>query len=121
MAFGRFSNQVEQRERRRPGNLKRPKILAARVTDAEYRRVRAAARGASPSDWVREAIAMRLDRTPIEIKLMAEVLSLRRFVLNVVDRLVRQEPFDAKTSKQLIDHADHDKVALAIAALKETS
>jgi hypothetical protein len=95
-------------------------VVSARVTDAEYRRVQAAARGGSPSEWMREAMLARLDRTPIEIKLMAEVLSLRRFVLNVVDRLARQEPFDAKTSRQILDYADQDKVALAQAALKET-
>jgi hypothetical protein len=64
--------------------IKRDRSVGTRLTESEYQRLIHACGGMPPSEWVRGVLLARLDGQPPEhlVRLTAEVLDVRRLILN---------------------------------------
>jgi hypothetical protein len=92
------------------------------LTELEYASVEAAAlrAGLGLSEWCRRVVLESADReasAQSESILLAELLSLRAVLINVMFRLSRGAPISEDEMRQLIDRADRDKHKRASAAL----
>jgi hypothetical protein len=91
---------------------RRTKSISAKVTEAEYARLVAEAGDRTVSEWVRTVIleAHSADRrTRYASILLAELLALRRILLNLIFPMTRGEAMTADAVQRLIDIADREK------------
>ena len=100
----------------------RNRSLGTKLTEVEYASVEAAAlrAGLGLSEWCRRILLESADREASgqsDSVLLAELLSLRAVLLNVMFRLSRGAPISEDEMRQLIDRADRDKHKRASAAL----
>jgi hypothetical protein len=100
----------------------RNRSLGTKLTEVEYASVEAAAlrAGLGLSEWCRRVAlesAHREASGQSDSVLLAELLSLRAVLLNVMFRLSRGAPISEDEMRQLIDRADRDKHKRASAAL----
>jgi hypothetical protein len=106
-------------------NVKGPlrnRSLGTKLTEVEYASVEAAAlrAGIGLSEWCRRAVLDLVERESVDSAgnvLVAELLSLRAVLLNVLFRLSRGESISEDEMRQLIDRADRDKHKRAAAVL----
>ena len=100
----------------------RGRSLGTKLTEVEYARVEAAAvnAGVGLSEWCRRAVlafAEREGSQPAESLLLAELLSLRAVLLNVMFRLSNGKAVSEEEMRQLIERADREKQKRAAALL----
>jgi len=100
----------------------RNRSLGTKLTEVEYASVEAAAlrAGLGLSEWCRRVVlesAERDDTESSESIVLAELLSLRAVLLNVMFRLSRGAPISEDEMRQLIERADRDKHKRASAVL----
>ena len=100
----------------------RNRSLGTKLTEVEYTSVEAAAlrAGIGLSEWCRRAVLELAEREPgglLQNVLLAELLSLRAVLLNVLFRLNRGETISEDEMRQLIERADRDKHKRAAALL----
>jgi hypothetical protein len=100
----------------------RTRSLGTKVTELEYASVEAAAlrAGIGLSEWCRRALlelAARDGAASTENIVLAELLSLRAVLLNVMFRLSRGGAISEDEMRQLIERADRDKHKRAASAL----
>jgi hypothetical protein len=100
----------------------RNRSLGTKLTEVEYASVEAAAlrAGLGLSEWCRRIVLESADREASgqsDSVLLAELLSLRTVLLNVMFRLSRGAPISEDEMRQLIERADRDKHKRASAAL----
>jgi hypothetical protein len=106
-------------------NVKGPlrnRSLGTKLTEVEYASVEAAAlrAGIGLSEWCRRAVLELAEREGVDSAgnvVVAELLSLRAVLLNVLFRLSRGESISEDEMRQLIDRADRDKHKRAAAVL----
>ena len=102
----------------------RGRSLGTKLTEVEYARVEAAAlkAGVGLSEWSRRAVLDFADRggsTSVENIVLAELLSLRAVLLNVIFRLTNGQPVSEDEMRRLIERADREKQKRAAALLDE--
>lgn len=100
----------------------RNRSLGTKLTEVEYASVEAAAlrAGIGLSEWCRRAVLELAEREGVESVdgvVVAELLSLRAVLLNVLFRLSRGDSINEDEMRQLIERADRDKHKRATAAL----
>ena len=100
----------------------RTRSLGTKLTEVEYSSVEAAAlrAGIGLSEWCRRVVLESAEREISESSdsvVLAELLSLRAVLLNVMFRLSRGAPISEDEMRQLIERADRDKHKRASAAL----
>ena len=100
----------------------RTRSLGTKLTEVEYSSVEAAAlrAGIGLSEWCRRVVLESAERETSESAdsvVLAELLSLRAVLLNVMFRLSRGAPISEDEMRQLIERADRDKHKRASAAL----
>ena len=100
----------------------RNRSLGTKLTEVEYASVEAAAlrAGLGLSEWCRRVVLQSAEREAAESSesvVLAELLSLRAVLLNVMFRLSRDAPISEDEMRQLIERADRDKHKRASAAL----
>ena len=100
----------------------RTRSLGTKLTEVEYSSVEAAAlrAGIGLSEWCRRVVLESTERETSESYdsvVLAELLSLRAVLLNVMFRLSRGAPISEHEMRQLIERADRDKHKRASAAL----
>jgi hypothetical protein len=100
----------------------RNRSLGTKLTEVEYASVETAAlrAGIGLSEWCRRAVLEHAECEPsddLENILLAELLSLRAVLLNVLFRLSRGEPVSEEEMRRLIERADRDKHKRATAVL----
>jgi hypothetical protein len=101
----------------------RTRSLGTKLTEVEYSSVEAAAlrAGIGLSEWCRRVVLESAERETSESSdsvVLAELLSLRAVLLNVMFRLSRGAPISEDEMRQLIERADRDKHKRASAALR---
>ena len=101
----------------------RTRSLGTKLTEVEYASVESAALrgGIGLSEWSRRAVleaAGRDEALANESVVLAELLSLRAVLLNVMFRLANGAGMTEDEMRQLIDRADRDKHNRAAAVLK---
>ena len=104
----------------------RDRSLGTKLTEVEYARVESAAlrAGVGLSEWCRRAVLELAERDEDESAkgvVLAELLSLRAVLLNVMFRLSRGEAISEEEMRQLIDRADRDKHKRAVSILNAVS
>ena len=92
----------------------RTRSLGTKLTEMEYASVEAAAlrAGVGLSEWCRRVVLESAERETSESSkgvVLAELLSLRAVLLNVMFRLSRGAPISEDEMRQLIERADRDK------------
>jgi hypothetical protein len=102
----------------------RGRSLGTKLTEVEYARVEAAAlkAGVGLSEWCRRAVldfAERDGSASVENVVLAELLSLRAVLLNVMFRLTNGQPVSEDEMRRLIERADREKQKRAAALLDE--
>jgi hypothetical protein len=100
----------------------RTRSLGTKLTEVEYSSVEAAAlrAGIGLSEWCRRVVLESAERETSEASdgvVLAELLSLRAVLLNVMFRLSRGAPISEDEMRQLIERADRDKHKRASAVL----
>jgi len=100
----------------------RNRSLGTKLNEVEYASVEAAAlrAGLGLSEWCRRVVLESADREASgqsDSVLLAELLSLRAVLLNVMFRLSRNAPISEEEMRQLIERADRDKHKRASEAL----
>jgi hypothetical protein len=100
----------------------RARSLGTKLTEVEYACVESAAlrSGIGLSEWCRRAVLALAEREagePSDNVLLAELLSLRAVLLNVLFRLSRGDAISEDEMRQLIERADREKHKRAAAAL----
>ena len=101
----------------------RTRSLGTKLTEVEYASVEAAALrdGTGLSEWCRRAVleaAGGEESQATESVLLAELLSLRAVLLNVMFRLANGAGVTEEEMRQLIDRAERDKHKRAVAAMR---
>jgi hypothetical protein len=94
----------------------RSKSVGTKVTEEEYSRLEALAGGQSMSEWVRDVLLRAGEREavwPADETLLSEVMVLRTILVNTIYKLVRGEPIEEDSFRQLIAVADAKKRATA--------
>ena len=102
----------------------RGRSLGTKLTEVEYARVEAAAlkAGVGLSEWCRRAVLDFVERdgsASVENVVLAELLSLRAVLLNVMFRLTNGQPVSEDEMRRLIERADREKQKRAAALLDE--
>ncbi len=100
----------------------RNRSLGTKLTEVEYASVETAAlrAGLGLSEWCRRVVLESADREASgqsDSVVLAELLSLRAVLLNVMFRLSRGTPLSEDEMRQLIERADRDKHKRASAAM----
>jgi hypothetical protein len=98
----------------------RTRTIATKVSDEEYELLDAQAKaaGVTLGEWARDVLLRGLPvGTVAEQALLAEVLGLRKVVLNLMYELASGKTPTPELMKRIIDHADAEKVAQARARL----
>ena len=100
----------------------RNRSLGTKLTEVEYASVEAAAlrAGIGLSEWCRRAVLELAERDGVDSAgnvVVAELLSLRAVLLNVLFRLTRGDSISEDEMRQLIERAERDKHKRATAAL----
>lgn len=100
----------------------RTRSLGTKLTEVEYAAVEAAAlrAGIGLSEWCRRAVLELSEPDEdesAESVVLAELLSLRAVLLNVMFRLSRGDAISEEEMRQLIDRADRDKHKRAASVL----
>jgi hypothetical protein len=101
----------------------RSRTVGTKVTDEEYARLESMAKdaGLTLSEWAREALLRGLPAATVaERTLLAEVLALRKVVLNLVYELASGQTPTPELMKKIIEHADAEKTQQAQARLAAT-
>jgi hypothetical protein len=113
-------------------SLFRRKTIGVRVTEDDYARLQVLADAQSKTigEWCRETILACANRhvttgqrsiTTEMHALMAEVVSLRTIVLNVLFRQANDETLTAEQMQELIQRADADKLKKALERLQHAA
>jgi hypothetical protein len=100
----------------------RNRSLGTKLTEVEYASVEAAAlrAGIGLSEWCRRAVLELAERDGVDSAgnvVVAELLSLRAVLFNVLFRLTRGDSISEDEMRQLIERAERDKHKRATAAL----
>jgi hypothetical protein len=101
--------------------VKRHRSIGARLTESEYQRVLLAADTVSPSEWVRAVLLDRLDRAPVEQRLMEELWALRHIFVNILPELVQSDAQRDRLKaafRVVRDETEAKKAEKALAILK---
>ena len=103
----------------------RTRSAGAKVTEKEYAEIEklAASRGLNVGEWCRETLLARVNgQEPrvatdcagtSQVALMAELVTLRAILLNVLFKLAKGQPLTAQEMQRLVDRADSDKLRKA--------
>jgi len=101
----------------------RTKTLGTKVSEEEFAQLEAAAseRGLTLSEWCRETLLGSVNGQEAKAAvdagtghaLMAELVSLRAILLNVLFKLANGQTLTAEEMQRLIDRADSDKLTKA--------
>ena len=103
----------------------RTRSAGAKVTEKEYAEIEklAASRGLNVGEWCRETLLARVNgQEPrvatdcagtSQVALMAELVTLRAILLNVLFKLAKGQPLTVQEMQGLIDRADSDKLKKA--------
>src|SRR5215469_14559647 len=113
-------------------SLFRRKTIGVRVTEDDYARLQilADAQSKTVGEWCRETILACANQhvtagqesvTSEMHALMAEVVSLRTILLNVLFRQANDETLTAEQMQELIQRADADKLKKALERLQHAS
>ncbi len=97
-----------------------PNTVTARVTAEEHAQIAMAVGDETVSEWIR-AIAVAAATTPTPDRLdiiLAEVLALRRILLNVVAWSVSGKTITTETLEALIAESDAKRLNMAMARAK---
>jgi hypothetical protein len=87
----------------------RTRSVGTKLTEAEYAAIQMVAGDRFPSEWVRATLLAAARPRPIEIVLLAEVLSLRTVLLNLHFAIASGQPLTADRLQGFIDRADAEK------------
>jgi hypothetical protein len=106
-----------------PALVFRRRTVCSKVTDDEYAAFEALAlaRNKTVSDWVRDTLLTVAIQESAEHTLLAELLALRKILLNLHFAVVAGEPITHERMVGWIHEADADKDAKARARLMEGS
>jgi len=99
---------------------RRTKSIGTKVTPDEYARIQTLAGEQPVSEWVRGAVLKAADPPVADATVLAEVLALRTFLLNLHFHLCSGAAVTAETMQRLIERADQDKHQQADARLSTT-
>lgn len=96
----------------------RTKSIGTKLTETEYEAFEAMAgtSGQNLSEWVRNVLLERAQQNGSERTLeavLAELLSLRTIMLNLLFAIAKGEPMDTEQMRALVDKADAGKVERA--------
>jgi hypothetical protein len=102
------------------GPVLREKCVGTKVTDAEYAAIEALALASNQtvSAWVRDSLMMVASQGSAEQTVLAEVLALRKILLNLHFAIVTGESITRDRMARLIEEADTDKGEKARARLQ---
>jgi len=97
--------------------------LDTTITEAEFAQCErsAAHRGQTLSEWCRQALleaASGPAQTPEAEIILAELLALRKIVINLLYRQAANEPLSERFMHELIEAADSEKIAKAAERLQ---
>jgi hypothetical protein len=97
----------------------RTRSVGTKVTEEEYGMLEAAAGKQTMAEWAREALlkAAKGEGTAVEKTLLAEVLSLRKIVVNLMYELAGGKTPTPELMQKIIEHADAEKLEKAHARL----
>ena len=95
----------------------RTKGISTKVTEDEYRMLELRSTGTTVSEWARDVIIKAATTAPEGPVILAEVLALRSLVLNLLYKLSTGTPISADEMERLIQRADAEKAAKALARL----
>jgi hypothetical protein len=108
----------------------RVRSLGTRLSEAEYAQCEksAARRGLTIGEWCRQVLLAASEKeaeagpaeTPEAEVILAEILALRKIVINLLYGYKAGQPLDEERMSQLIVAADSDKLAKAAARLRPT-
>jgi hypothetical protein len=96
----------------------RTKSVSTKVTDEEYARFEAVAGAQTISEWARDVLLKAANPDPAAEATLAEVLALRKIILNLHFDLVRGETITENEMQRLSGEADQDKLEKARERLK---
>ena len=109
----------------------RRKSIGTKVSEEEYARLEALARGRAMSEWVREVLLRELDgrqARPADETLLAETLALRTILLNLHFAVAKGEAITSEGMQAIIERADdgqgtksHREAARETRQLKKTN
>lgn len=107
--------------RRRHAPVLREKCVGTKVTDAEYAVIEAVALGShqTVSAWARAALVTVAAHGSVEQTVLAEILALRKILLNLHFAIATGEPITRERMVGWIQEADADKYEKARARLTE--
>lgn len=122
MSVPRWEPQFEMERKVKP---LRPRSLGTKLTEVEYARVEASAlrAGVGLSEWCRRAVLECAERDvsqPAEKVVLAELVSLRSVLLSVVFQMSKGQAVSEAEMRRLIERADREKHAKAMALLTES-
>ena len=109
---------MSRRHHRSP--LLREKCVGAKVTESEYATIEALALASrqTVSSWARATLVSAGAQASIEHTVLAELLALRKILLNLHFALAKGEPLTRDLMAQLIADADAEKGQKATARLQ---
>ena len=95
----------------------RTRSVSTKVTEAEYQQFARLAGEQTISTWVRAVILKAIERDPIQVRLLAEILATRTILLNLHFATANGEECPVADMQRLIDRADSEKFEKAEQAL----
>jgi hypothetical protein len=98
---------------------RKTKSLTTRLTQDEHARLSSLLVGKKTVSELAREVLLRAAPPPMETRVIAEVLALRKVVVNVVSRLALKQPITEAWVQQLLETADREKVTLARTGLQE--
>jgi len=103
----------------------RGRSLGTRLSEPEYAQCEKAAvrREQTLSEWCRGVLEAATDRAPAPeaVAMLAEILALRKIMINLIYGEKAGEPLDEGRMRELIEAADAEKSAKAIERLRGVS
>lgn len=97
--------------------INRSRSVTGKVTEEEYARLEARASPQRISTWARDVLLQALEPAAGERALLAELLSLRTIVVNVIFALANGQNITTEAMRAIIDRADQEKTSRAIERL----
>ena len=91
----------------------RSRSVGTKVTEDQYQQFARLAGSDTISDWARRVLLAATQYDPIHVCLLAELLALRRIVLNLMFASTAREPITEQAVRDMINQADEEKYARA--------
>jgi len=101
----------------------RVRSLGTKITETEYAQCEKSAtrRGQTLSEWCRRVLLEAVSgtaQTPEAEAILAELLALRKIMINLLYSQAAKQPLNERHMRELIDAADSDKLAKAVERLQ---